>query len=156
MLFSPPKTWSLASWGDSSVLYCTSCAADKNHIVRRIYAPSFLEHGLVFQWMDLVNSYQCFLLYIYVFGIKINPFKLEKLETTSSNGKKNVANSMCKAHYSWMQVMTLKATSQGTFWDDFIWNCIIFSQIKYEIVWYTLEFLFIKFFSSKTFKNPCF
>ena len=63
---------------------------------------------------------------------------------------------MCEAHYSWMQVMTLKATSQGTFWDDFIWNCIIFSQIKYEIVWYTLEFLFIKFFSSKTFKNPCF
>lgn len=55
MLFSPPKTWSLASWGDSSVLYCTSCAADRNHIVRRIYAPSFLEHGLVFQWMDLVK-----------------------------------------------------------------------------------------------------
>ena len=56
-----------------------------------------------------------------------------------------------------MQIMTLKATTWGTFWVDVIWNFVIFPQFKYQIVSYARDFPPVKFFFQiVTLKNSYF
>ena len=56
-----------------------------------------------------------------------------------------------------MQIMTLKATTWGTFWVDVIWNFVIFPQFKYQIVSYARDFPPVKFFFKiVTLKNSYF
>ena len=50
------------------------------------------------------------------FGVQIVPLELEKLKkTNSTKGKKDMAESVHKARHSMMQIMTLKASTRGTF-----------------------------------------
>ena len=40
------------------ILYCASCTAHRNRVIRRISARAFREDGIVFQSIDEVNRYE--------------------------------------------------------------------------------------------------
>ena len=44
------------------ILYCASCTAHRNRVIRRISACAFREDGIVFQSIDEVNRYEVLLL----------------------------------------------------------------------------------------------
>ena len=44
------------------ILYCASCTAHRNRVIRRISARAFREDGIVFQSIDEVNRYEVLLL----------------------------------------------------------------------------------------------
>ena len=56
---------------DSSVLHWESCTAHKNHVIGRISALVFREHGVAFQQMDQAKSYGDLYFSLNNFGVQI-------------------------------------------------------------------------------------
>ena len=99
-LISYTKKWygiSSIFRGDSSVLHCAYCNAHKNHVIRRISARAFREHGIVFHKIDQVKRYDCLWLMnehgdlyflFHNFGVQIVPFKLDKYQNLIEGKKR--------------------------------------------------------------------
>ena len=92
--------------------------------------------------------------YCIVLLYKVSPLNWRKFKKLWR--ETDVAKSVHEAHYSNMQIMTLKGTAQEMYWIDAVKNCVIFPQITYRIVSYARDFLPIKFLPNVIFKTPCF
>ena len=143
-------------------MYCTSCTAHKNHIIRGMNASAFWEHSIVFQSMDWVKRYHglwflkehCNLFVLHNFGEQFIPFKLGKLKLLW-RGKKGKAKSVhkavtrgCKLRIwkeqlkEWFELMSHTFTQ---FSHKFSISCSICSNLSfYQVI--------LKCY----FKNPCF